>query len=71
MKPTLCMPGFSLRPVFPEWRLWCDAYRARACVRSVAGHGSTHRRVAVREGEGEGIGVASLGSAQPKNQRFR
>eukprot|EP00965_Chrysotila_dentata_P024470 810059-Pleurochrysis_carterae.AAC.2 len=70
MKPTLRIPGSSLRPVFPEWRLWCVAYRARACVRSVAGHGSMRRRVAVREGEGEGIGAASLGPAQPSKQRF-
>eukprot|EP00965_Chrysotila_dentata_P256320 6212508-Pleurochrysis_carterae.AAC.3 len=62
MKPTLRMPGSSLRPVFPEWRLWCDAYSACACVRSVARHGSMCCRVIVRNGEDEVI--VALGSAQ-------
>eukprot|EP00965_Chrysotila_dentata_P022621 749209-Pleurochrysis_carterae.AAC.1 len=71
MKPTLRRPGSNMRPVLPEWRLWCDAYRALACVRSVAGHGSMRRGAAVREDEGEGIGAASLGSPQPAKQLFR
>eukprot|EP00965_Chrysotila_dentata_P138915 4594666-Pleurochrysis_carterae.AAC.1 len=41
MNPTLRMFGASPRPCLPEWRLECEARRARACVRSTRGHGST------------------------------
>eukprot|EP00965_Chrysotila_dentata_P261653 6214328-Pleurochrysis_carterae.AAC.1 len=43
MNPTLRRFGASPRSCLPEWRLGCEARRARACVRSTSGQGSTRR----------------------------